>query len=129
MTEYREGGDPIEEKTTETVDNVTELKAEKPAEVPSETPSEAEQAMPVTALLVVLLPDGRVEVSTELSGFKMARKASIRDAITLCKTAASELEMTVLAKTVAKELQIQAQQHALQKQMQQVTREVSRIKR
>lgn len=123
MTEYKEGGELTEESAVETVDNIAGFigkKEENPAEEP---------LTPVTALLVVLLPNGNVEVSTELSGFNMTRKATMRDAINLCESAASDLKISVIAKTVAKELQIQAQQHAIQRQMQQVTKEVTRTKR
>lgn len=123
MTEYKEGGELTEESAVETVDNIAGFigkKEENPAEEP---------LIPVTALLVVLLPNGNVEVSTELSGFNMTRKATMRDAINLCESAASDLKISIIAKTVAKELQIQAQQHAIQRQMQQVTKEVTRTKR
>lgn len=113
MVEYKEGN---------SVEETSKIPTE---EVHQEIKDEVQKELPTTAILVVLMPNGSVEVSTDLEGFKMQKRASLRDAITMCKSAASELEITVIAKTVAKEIQIQAQQAMLNRQMQQVKNELS----
>ena len=124
---YREGDDPIE--TIEQTDNVKPMPVEesveesKVVEIPSpekEQPVEKDKSATVTAVLLALFEDGRMEASTKLPGIPMQRQADLRDIRIMCRSMYDDVSMTLNGQATAHETANAMRRMAAQAHMDQV---------